>query len=317
MRPVADPPRLAAIRAELSREGGRPARWYVNAQGQTLVVVPRSVGFTMGSPESEADRRPNERQRDIRIAAPFAIGATPVTRAQYQSVMGAPEAMKPYVLRTFGIDTGKGDGDDVPMVEITWLQAAAYCNALGRSEGLPEDQLVYVESAPGGAVSGIHADHASRSGYRLPTEAEWEFAVRAGAVTSRPYGETTRLLGEYAIFGGQVEEAGPVGARKPNDLGLFDGLGNVWTWNQDLYDDTGSGGVDHGPVTPDQQRAKRGGDYSLSGRQIRAAFRNFDRSDRADINAGFRIARTIAPLPGETSPHAEPRPAPDRNAGAR
>jgi formylglycine-generating enzyme required for sulfatase activity len=314
---AADPPRLAATRAELVREGGRPAHWYVNAHGQTLVVVAGPVAFTMGSPETEEDHLPNERQRDVRIAASFAIGATPVTRAQYQSVIGAPQAMVPYVLGKMGIDTGGAKGDDVPMVGITWLEAAAYCNKLGRAEGLPEDQLVYMESAPGGAVSGIHADHASRTGYRLPTEAEWEFTVRAGAVTSRPYGETTRLLGEYAIFGGQVEEAGPVGARKPNDLGLFDGLGNVWTWTQDLYDDTVSGGVDHGPVTPDQQRAKRGGDYRLAGRQIRVAFRNFDRSDRADINAGFRIARTIAPLPDETRPRAEPRPAPERNTGAR
>jgi formylglycine-generating enzyme required for sulfatase activity len=299
---------------------GAPAEpgWFVNSQGQTLVVVPGPVEFTMGSPESEESRRTDERQRGMRIPTTFALAATPVTRVQYRQVIGAPEETGPYLAKMFfGIDAAEKPGDDIPMVGITWFEAAKYCNELGRIEGLSEDQLVYVQAGRGRPVTGLHTDYASRSGYRLPTEAEWEYAVRAGAVTSRSYGQSTALLSAYAVCGGEAEEARPVAARKPNDLGLFDGLGNVWNWTQDLYSERGTDGAGDGPLTPDQLRSKRGGDYSLPSTKTRVAFRNYDQAARAEINVGFRIARTITPLPVGGNRPAAPRPASDQKAEPR
>jgi len=292
--------------------------WIVNGQGQTLVVVPGPVVFSTGSPTSEDGHQDDEQQRGTRIAAPYAISATPVTRSQYRRVIGAPEEMGPYLAEMLlGIDAAEKEGDDLPMVGITWFEAAAFCNELWRIEKRPEDQLVYVQAGPRSPVTGIHPDHASRSGYRLPTEAEWEYAVRAGAVTSRPHGQSPALLAAYAVCDGEVDKAQPVAGRKPNDLGLFDGLGNVWNWTEDLYTKSGIDGGGHGPLSPNQDRSKRGGAYDLRSAKMRVAFRNFGRSDDRQVNVGFRIARTIGPLPEPGSGPATPRSGRERNTETR
>ncbi|MFM7522455.1 MAG: protein kinase domain-containing protein [Planctomycetota bacterium] len=297
--PVGDPPQLALIRADLERGELKTPRWFVNSEGQTLVVVPAPVDVIVGSPESEDQHRPDERQRVVTIAAPFAIAATPVTKVQYDRVIGSPDQMIPYLSRELLGQDIERPGDARPVVGVAWFDAATFCNELGRMENLPEDQLVYVQAGPREPVTGIHPDFASRSGYRLATEVEWEYAVRAGALTSRPYGESAALIEDYAVCDRQSDRALAVAGRKPNDLGLFDGLGNVWNWTHDEYSATGAFGSRDGTVSASQPRSKRGGSYDLDASMMRAAFRNFNDADDTDFSVGFRVARTITPLPDD------------------
>src|SRR5262249_51709952 len=114
-------------------------------------------------------------------------------------------------------------------------EAAAYCNWLSDQEGIAKDQWCY-ETDRQGRVTKLKANYLSLTGYRLPTEAEWEYACRAGAVTSRYYGETEELLAKYGwYFQNSKERTWPVGGKKPNDLGLFDLHGNVYTWCQESF----------------------------------------------------------------------------------
>lgn len=137
-------------------------------------------------------------------------------------------------------------------------------------------------------------------GYRLPTEAEWEYACRAGAVTSRYYGLSKSLLPKYAWFQANGQnQAWPVGSLKPNDCGLFDMLGNAFEWCDDSYASyllvEGKVSEDSGtmkPVTLDDRRVLRGGAFYSQPLFVRSAYRNLDRPDYRSTNLGFRPART-------------------------
>jgi len=119
------------------------------------------------------------------------------------------------------------------VVGTNWYQATAYCNWLSKEEGIPEDQWCYEIK---GNVTTLKAKYLSLSGYRLPTETEMEYAIRAGAVTARYFGETDDLLAKYAWYlRNSQERTSPVGILKPNDLGLFDVHGNVFTWCQESF----------------------------------------------------------------------------------
>jgi len=122
------------------------------------------------------------------------------------------------------------------MIGFTWYYAANYCNWLSEQEGLPKDQWCYVPNEAGDYAEGmtIPPDVLERTGYRLPTEPEWEFACRAGAVTSRYYGNSIELLDAYARYqANSNEHAWSCASLLPNDLGLFDMLGNEFEWVHD------------------------------------------------------------------------------------
>jgi formylglycine-generating enzyme required for sulfatase activity len=127
---------------------------------------------------------------------------------------------------------------------VNWYTAAASCNWLSQQDGIPEAEWVYPRG-PGKIRPGMVMEegYLRQTGYRPPTEAEWEYACRAGAGTSRYYGAAEELLPRYAWYIGNAhEQAWPVGQKKPNDFGLFDMHGNVWVWCQDR-----GGGLPGGP----------------------------------------------------------------------
>ena len=178
--------RLEGIRRLLTKEKEKtPPQWYVNGQGQTMVVVPGPVEFMMGSPSTEAGRIDlDERQHRVRIGWTFAVAAKPVTVEEYRKFEASFKLPAVYARMA-----------NLPIVGIDWYRAAKYCNWLSEREGIPDEQRRYEIK---GADFKLKASHLSLGGYRLPMEAEMEYATRAGAITARYFGEREDLLPKYA-----------------------------------------------------------------------------------------------------------------------
>jgi eukaryotic-like serine/threonine-protein kinase len=143
---------------------------------------------------------------------------------------------------------------------VTWYDAVEYCNWLTDRDGIAKDQLCYQPNSESKFAAGMRLaeDHLSRIGYRLPSEAEWEYACRAGTITSRDYGEADDLLPQYARFQlNSSKKLWPVGSLAPNALGLFDTLGNALEWCED---------TDH----PQKQGADKPDDSVVSDFEIRS-----------------------------------------------
>jgi len=266
-----------------------PPGWYVNGQGQTMVVIPGPVEFVMGSPESEKDWKSDEVQHVRRIGRTFAIASTSVTKEQFlrfQPTLSHSE-MKRYPEPT------------CPIGAVTWYEAAAYCNWLSKEEGIAEEQWCYEID---GQETRLKEKYLSLTGYRLPTEAEMEYAIRAGASTSRYYGETEELLPKYAWYSkNSPVKTRPVGSLKPNDLGLFDVQGDVHTWCQEHFKayPRGAGvsedGEDVLTIGITSHRVLRGGTFENQAPVVRSANRDLAVPATRYIGFGFRVARTVAP----------------------
>ncbi|HQR09003.1 MAG TPA: SUMF1/EgtB/PvdO family nonheme iron enzyme [Gemmatales bacterium] len=301
-------------------------QWYVNSQGQTMIVIPGPVEFLMGSPETEKDRYSSEGQHRRRISRTFAISSTSVTKEQMlrMSPKFSHDQMQRYPTPT------------CPIGGVTWYEAVAYCNWLSKEEGIPEDQWCYEIK---GQVTKLKKNYLSLSGYRLPTEAEMEYATRAGSKTSRYYGETAELLSKYAwYFNNSHESTWPVGSLKPNDLGLFDVQGNVYTWCQESYKNYP---VEQAEVTEftipfntlaaspkpkrrgenateDQEdtlvvnstvsRVLRGGSYYNQPSNLRSSNRLTYVPTVRNSYSGLRVSRTLPPNSPTASPPAESTP---------
>jgi formylglycine-generating enzyme required for sulfatase activity len=269
-------------------------RWFVNSQGQTFAVIEGPVEFDMGSPSGEPLRFDNEILHRVQIPRLFAIAATEVTVEQYQE----------FVKENPGVDHANSDWDSPdpkgPMNNMSWYDAAAYCNWLSRKENLP---VCYEPNERGkyAASMCIKADALKLSGYRLPTEAEWEYACRSGAVTSRYYGLSIELLGRYAQYVLTSQgRAWPCGSLLPNDLGLSDMLGNMWEWCQDRslpYRTVGKTYIDaHSTIleiiSEELPRVLRGGAFHLRPELVRSALRNGNGPAVRHYLGGFRPSRT-------------------------
>ena len=299
---------------------------FAGAAGLTMSVVRGPIEFRMGSPANEAGRNPaadspDEVQHTTRIPRSYAIAIHEVTVAQFRRFLDAhPEvaarhrypddpARMDEVMQQFSPDPNG------PQIAVTWYEAAMFCNWLSALEGIPQSQWVY-PSQMDDIRHGMRmpSDYLSRTGYRLPTEAEWEYAARAGTTTSRFFGDSDSLLGDYAWYSrhppkrksdpvdpNDPQRTSPVGQLEPNPLGLFDIYGNVWEWTQSPVLPYPAGGVhvdtedDVLVVSDSVARIRRGGGFPYESAMMRSAARGtvtsfpFLRRD----NVGFRVARTI------------------------
>ncbi len=187
--------------------------------------------------------------------APFEIGRYEVTQAQWQAVLGR--------------NRSKFKDPRRPVEQATWLEVEEFIQALNRSEGTTH--------------------------YRLPTEAEWEYAARAGSTTAWYFGDDAAALVRYAWFGGAPGTGShAVGGKQANPWGLFDMSGNVWEWVQDCWHDNYDGAPADAAVFPGGDcnlRVVRGGGWDSAPAYLRSAARGSLEAGLHDINVGFRLAR--------------------------
>jgi formylglycine-generating enzyme required for sulfatase activity/serine/threonine protein kinase len=294
----------ALSKADEEQRGKEPPkdrRWYVNQTGQTLAIFPGPVEFLMGSPGSEPGRDTDEKLHRRRIGRGFALATKPVTVAQFQKFLRAHPEVEHYYTKRYSPDPGG------PIIGVTWYEAAQYCRWLSEQEGVPEDQMCYppvevIEKSKDGTTSlKLPADYLSRTGYRLPTEAEWEYACRADTRTSRSYGGGDDLLPRYAWYlANSQDRTWPVGQKRPNDFGLFDMHGNVWNWCQESAWPYQPGA--NGQPAEDEEdkryikdllsRVLRGGSFLFRSSSVRSASRSGNRPADRSNNVGLRVART-------------------------
>jgi formylglycine-generating enzyme required for sulfatase activity len=277
-----------------------------------MVVIARGE-FSMGSPSTEPGRSVAEVQHRVRIPRAYAVATTEVTNDQFARFLAA---VPDYGAR-WKRATAARFGDpprfarvsrtpDSPQVGVSWYDAARYCNWLSELAGLPKDQWVYPDSIDPERGLELPRNYLHRTGYRLPTEAEWEYAARAGTTTAWHFGDDRGLLAEYAWYDANTngERIYPVAQRKPNQWGLFDMLGNVWEWTLDrrlpyptdgrVTDDVEDRAL---RVSNDVARTRRGGSFAYEWFTVRSAHRGdttyFPNQTRDGV--GFRIARTMLP----------------------
>ncbi|WP_090986978.1 formylglycine-generating enzyme family protein [Paenibacillus sp. CF384] len=190
--------------------------------------------------------------------APFLLARYPVTAGLYGEIVGHAAA--------------PSDGDAMkPIVNVSWLDAVKFCNLLSARDGL---EACYVIRSSDDVACNWHAD-----GYRLPSEAEWQYACKAGTTGYR-YGELDQIAWYEENAGGIVHE---VGGKEPNAWGLYDMLGNVWEWCWDLYDKEVYGSY----------RIFRGGSWAEEARGCGATCRRRSHPTFGIDDLGFRVARTV------------------------
>jgi len=293
---------LETIDTELMKLKDRgDRRWYVNIQGQTFAVIEGPVEFRMGSQPTEPNHNETlETPRRVIIPRRFAIATKEVTVEQWQRF----ERTNPqYRLAPSYVNQYSPDRDG-PMIAFTWYIAAHYCNWLSEQEGLPKHQWCYLPNEADAYAGGmtIPADVLQRRGYRLPTEAEWEYACRSGSVTNYYFGMSIELLDKYAWYqANSKEHAWACASLLPNDLGLFDMLGNEYEWVQDdtrramherkgLFIDIIH---DSEHINDKNARLLRGGSFYNPPAGVRSAYRIWIApSDRNSPLGGFRPCRT-------------------------
>jgi len=300
--------RLERIESSLS-EGDSTPQWYVNGQRQTMVVIPGPVEFLMESPTTEKGRKEPETRHKTRIGRTFSVSARNVTLEQYRRFNKGNQLQEHVRIRTSGLPAA--DTSNLPAIYTSWYEAVAYCNWLSNEEGIPEGQWCFVIA---GNETRLKDNYLSLTGYRLPTEAEIHYAIRAMATTARYYGETDELLPKYAWAGKQWMQGfqdlpHPVGRLKPNDLGLFDAHGNCSTWCQAIRKPFPHEAVEK--LNEDQendqelkigdQQPVRGGGIGGVESEIRSDYCKYVRLTNQGYGLGFRLARTIRVVPGATS----------------
>ncbi len=208
--------------------------------------------FTMG----DASGWDNETPHEVTLTKPFKMGVHEVTQAQYEQVMG--------------VNPSKFKGADNPVETVSWYDAIAFCRRL----------------------SALPTEKAAGNVYRLPTEAEWEYACRAGTTTKFSFGDDDS---EFEHYGWYYENSGnkphQVGSKQPNAWGLYDMHGSVFEWCQDWYGDYPSGSVtDPSGATSGSDRVLRGGCFYLTAEFCRSADRYGITPSGRYVWYGFRVS---------------------------
>jgi formylglycine-generating enzyme required for sulfatase activity len=285
------PPTRPPASAELPKE-------VTNSIGMKLKLIPTGK-FKMGSPAGEPEREPlekgSETQHEVEITQPFYLGKYLVTQAEYERVMHDNPSH-------FSAD---GDGKEkTPVDNVSWEMAQKFCNALSE---LPDEK-------------------AAKRTYRLPTEAEWEYACREGGRSLTPFYFGNSLSSTQANFDGNYPYGGapkgpylqrttPVDKYPPNKLHLYDMHGNLWQWCQDWYGkDYYQNSPPKDPQGPDHgdRRVSRGGSWDGDGKLCRAAFRNWSAPDNGGYDAGFRVVLVAGAGAPKKDNEISPAPPPSR-----
>jgi formylglycine-generating enzyme required for sulfatase activity len=246
---------------EAVRELGLPLESKSRVVGIHFRLIPAGT-FLMGSPEDEIDRDSHEIHNQVAIIRPFYMGKYEVTQGQWKQVMGGNPSK--YEER----------GDNAPVEQVSWNACQEFLRKLSKLEGLPDDIL------------------------RVPTEAEWEYACRAGTQTPFCYGN--HLDSRMANFNGYFpygdgirdeyrEVTTPVGMFKSNAWGLYDMHGNVWEWCQDWYGDYGGDTKDPKGPALGSSRVVRGGSCMVHAEECRSASRSHDAPDQCWYGSGLRL----------------------------
>ena len=245
----------------------------------------------MGSPANEPGRSSNEVLRQVTVSS-FYMGKHEVTQAEYQELMGTnPSYFK---------------GPNLPVERISWFDAIEYCNKLSEKEGLiPAYTIDKSQNDPAnrntGGIRWILTWNRNANGYRLPTEAEWEYACRAGTTT--PFNTGNNITSSQANYdgnrpynnnakGANLQKTTPAGTFSPNSFGLYDIHGNVgewcWDWNGEYFREPEADPL--GAVSG-VYRVFRGGSWNSSGQFVRSACRSGFAPSNGGYYLGFRLVR--------------------------
>ncbi|MDR0379376.1 MAG: formylglycine-generating enzyme family protein [Candidatus Accumulibacter sp.] len=229
-------------------------RAYTNSIGMEFVLIPDG-SFTMGANKNLEEAYDNEMPpHRVHISRPFYLGKHEVTQAQWMAVMDD--------------NPSEFKGRDNPVENVSWNDAQEFIRRLNAKEGTDK--------------------------YRLPTEAEWEYAARAGTTTRYSFGDDTSNIDRHAWYrGNSGDRTHPVGQKEPNPRGLYDMHGNVWEWVQDWYGEDyyaqSPASDPRGPVEG-THRVLRGGGWSSIARSLRSADRGRNPPELRIENRGFRLA---------------------------
>ena len=228
----------------------------------------------MGSSDNEPRRNANEARHEVTVSS-FYIGKHEVTQKEYEEVMGK------------GKNPSNFKGQDLPVEMVSWYDAIDYCNKRSQMEGL----------TPAYTVNGVNVSwNRNANGYRLPTEAEWEYACRAGTTGAYNNGwdgsTVANAPGWY--WNNSNSKTHEVGKKPANAWGLYDMHGNVWEWCWDLYGDySDTEQTNPQGALKGNERVIRGGSWYRGASYSRSACRNSDNPQHKSNGKGFRIARNL------------------------